>query len=125
MKDIVKIKRLVPAGVPNPNTGVVVENMDTMIQDFLSKHNHQVFIDSNSVVNSRDDIELNSVNLATCIGIILDFNEEYFMVDLTSYGEEFIGKNIDKYAIGVSMYIKKGNPAICERIAKFILYKIK
>lgn len=35
MDDIVKIKRMIKSGDPNPNSGVVVKNLDKKINEFI------------------------------------------------------------------------------------------
>lgn len=122
--DIVKIRRMVKSGEPNPNSGVVVKNLDKKINEFINSNEYK--LDNIEIYTHQDyknGVENLSINLINCIGRVIGFDNEYFTVKLNSMGKELLKEEISKYKIGAVILTKYGNYSKCEKVIKFILYE--
>lgn len=107
-----KIKRLRNANEPNINTGSQIIGLEEALKEYI-KNNHVVIDDNDSIYDKAFNknnpcVLLPIINPSRVIGIVTDVDDEYFYVDLTSFGEEIIGDNAnDKFKIGVVSQVDK------------------
>ena len=113
-----RIKRAIKAGDPNPNTGKIITGLEDKLKELFEANGNRVFIDDQTTITSDNAYEINQ---SRCIGIVTDYTENDFEIDLTSYGQDLIGNNINDYTIGTVAIID--DAGVCERIARLYLIK--
>lgn len=92
MDDIVKIRRMAKSGEPNPNSGVVVKNLDKKINESNSNEYKLDNIEIYMHQDYKNGVENLSINFINCIGRVIGFDNEYFTVKLNSMGRKRIIK---------------------------------
>ena len=97
-----RIKRAVKAGDPNPNTGFPINGLEDKLREYFNTFGDPfggVCVDDVDITvryGGRDNHDvMYTTDLSRCFGIIKDFNEEYFFVDLTGYGEMLFEGHMD------------------------------
>lgn len=100
------IRRLVKANDINVNLGTNIIGLEDALKDYI-KNNHVLLDDNESIYDKAYNknnpcLLLPIINPARVIGVVYDVDDEYFHVDLTSFGEDLIGDNEDDlFKIGV------------------------
>lgn len=129
-----RIKRAVKAGDPNPNTGLPINGLETELRKYFDEFGKYggICVDDVDIsirYGGRDNHDvMYTTDFSRCFGIVKDFNEEYFFVDLTGYGEMLFeghmdGDVITGYVMGVVSVVDSNDMSTCERVIRLNLFK--
>ena len=128
-----KIKRAIKAGEPNINTGKVVIGLEDKLREFFNTFDNRVFVDDADITIRYDsnykDVMF-YVRMDRCIGTVTGFDEEYFYIDITGYGEtlfesKIVDDEITGYTLGVVYAVDGDTLTMCNCVHRLNLIKSK
>lgn len=125
-----KIKRAIKAGGPNVNTGKVTVGLEDKLKEFFETYNNTIFVDDLDIAAKYpgDYSVLFSARMDRCIGTVTGFDEEYFYIDITGYGEtlfdgHIVDDEITGYTMGVVYAVDGDTYTTCSVVHRLNLIK--
>lgn len=125
-----KIKRAIKAGDPNVNTGKTVIGLEDKLKEYFEESD-KVYVDDRDISIRYDSVYhdvMYCIMLDRCVGIVTGFDDEYFYIDITGYGEKvFNGRIVDDeitgYTLGVVFAVDGDTLTNCVKVLRLNLIR--
>lgn len=125
-----KIARAIKAHEPNINSKTIITNLEDKLKEFIDNNSEHVFVDNKTGFDLDTDIlDKFTVDLSKVTCVVFGFDDEYFYVNLTDFGEKIFkiddNRTIANYKMGIIYTVDDETKSICNKIIRLCLIKNK